>query len=329
MPILVLSEPELRQCVRLDLEVVGAVARAFTSLAEGRATLPPVVTVEIPDVGGEVDVKTAYLAGEPFFAVKIASGFFRNAQLGLPTGSGLMVLISAQTGFPQAVLLDNGYLTNVRTGAAGALAARYLAPADVETAGVIGSGTQARYQIQALRIVRNFKRLLVYGVIPDEVERYLVEMQQVLDAEVIKATSAEEVVRHSHVVVTTTPAREPYVQAAWLHPGMHLTCMGSDAGHKQEVHADVIGRADRLVCDLAAQCLRLGELHHALERGVIAADADIIELGELTAGKRSGRQSEDEITICDLTGVGVQDTAIAMLAYRRAVEHGLGTSFGV
>jgi ectoine utilization protein EutC len=328
LPIVILSEVELRQCVLLDTEVVEAVGRAFSSLALGQATLPPVMTVEIPDCGGEVDVKTAYLAGEESFAIKIASGFVGNARLGLPTGSGLMVLISAQTGFPQALLLDNGYLTNVRTGAAGALAAQYLAPARVRTAGVIGSGTQARYQVQGLRLVRHFEQLLVYGVVPDEVERYVGEMREALAVEVTRAASAEEVVRHSDVVITTTPSRQPYVRKDWLHQGLHMTCMGSDVSHKQELYANVIGRADRLVCDLKAQCFQLGELHHALKQGVLSADADIIELGELTTGKRLGRQSEDEITICDLTGVGVQDTAIALLAYRRAIEGGLGTPFG-
>jgi len=129
--------------------------------------------------------------------------------------------------------------------------------------------------------------------------------------------------------VTTTPSREPYLKAEWLHPGLHITCMGSDAEHKQELYADVFGHADRLVCDRKSQCFRLGELHHALEAGVISEQSQIAELGELTSGRISGRQRDDEITICDLTGVGVQDTAIALLAYERALGKGLGIGIEV
>jgi ornithine cyclodeaminase len=139
----------------------------------------------------------------------------------------------------------------------------------------------------------------------------------------------EEVFRQSQFVVTTTPVREPYAKAAWLHPGMHITAMGSDGEHKQELFADVFGKADRIACDSKSQCFRLGELHHALKEGILSEDSDITEIGELTAGSKTGRQNDQEITICDLTGVGVQDTTIAVLVYKKAISRGLGTSFEV
>jgi ornithine cyclodeaminase len=231
----------------------------------------------------------------------------------------MMVLMSARTGFLEAVLLDNGYLTDLRTGIAGAIAAKYLAPGQITTAGVIGSGVQARYQIRGLRQVRDFQHLMVYGIIPDEVERYASEMVQELDVEVEIADSPEEVFRQAQFVATTTPTREPYVKAAWLHPGMHITAMGSD----------VLGKVDQIVCDLKSQCFRLGELHHALKKGILSEDSEITELGELTSGSKTGRQNDQEITICDLTGVGVQDTTIAVLTYQKAISRGLGTSFEV
>jgi ectoine utilization protein EutC len=329
MEITILTEAEIRDCVALDHKAISAVAEGFTRLAAGEATLPPILRVDIPEHKGEVDVKTAYVHGLDSFAIKIASGFFDNYRLGLPTGSGMMVVMSAKTGRPEAVLLDNGYLTDVRTGAAGALAARHLARKEIETAGVIGSGMQARYQMVALRQVRDFERLIVYGIIPEQVERYAVEMGPALGVEVIQAENAETVVRNSDVVVTCTPSREPYLKAEWLHPGLHITAMGSDSEEKQELHADALGRADRLVCDRKSQCFRLGELHHGLEEGVISRDDDIAELGELTSGRKPGRRSDEEITICDLTGVGVQDTAIALLAYRKAMEKGMGLSIQV
>jgi len=312
----------------MDEDAIAAVAEGFSRLTEGRATVPPILRVDIPEHNGEVDVKTAYIHGLDSFAIKIAAGFFDNRDYGLPTGSGMMVVVSAKTGFPQAILLDNGYLTDVRTGIAGAIAARHLANKHIETAGVIGAGIQARYQIRGLKLVRDFKRLMIYSIIPEEVDVYVDEMAKELGIEVVKASNYQEVVRQSDVVITATPAREPFLKAEWVHPGLHITCMGSDSEHKQEVQVDVFNRADRVVCDRKSQCFRLGELHHALEAGVISEQDEIIELGELTSGRKPGRQNDDEVTICDLTGVGVQDTAIAMLAYRRAIDKGLGISYG-
>jgi ornithine cyclodeaminase len=324
MPIVILTEDEIQSCVSLDQEAISVVADGFTSLAAGEVTVPPIVRVDVPEHQGEVDIKTAHVRGLDSFAIKIASGFFENYRLGLPTGSGMMVLVSARTGRPEAVLLDNGYLTDVRTGAAGALAARYLAGERVKTAGVIGSGTQARYQMVALKQVRDFQRLMVYGIVPDQVEQYAAEMASLLDVQVVKAEDVETVVRNSQVVVTCTPAKEPYLQAEWLHPGLHITAMGTDSEDKQELYADALGRADLLVCDRKSQSFRLGEFHNGLEAGVISRDDPIVELGDLTSGREPGRRSDEEITICDLTGVGVQDTAIARLAYRKAMEKDLG-----
>ena len=328
MAVTILTEPELRECVGMDEDSIAAVSEGFTRLAQGKATVPPILRVDVTENQGEVDVKTAYVHGLDSFAIKIASGFFNNRELGLPTGSGLMMLISTKTGFPQALLLDNGYLTDVRTGIAGAIAARHLAPEEVETAGVIGAGMQARYQMRGLKLARDFKKLLVFSVIPEEVDSYVEEMSAELGVDVEAAVDYEQVVKRSQVVVTTTPAKDPYVRAEWLHPGLHITCMGSDSEHKQELQADVFGNVDRIVCDRKSQCFRLGELHHALETGVISEDIDITELGEITAGIKPGRESDDEVTVCDLTGVGVQDTAIARLAYSRAMDKDLGTPFG-
>jgi ectoine utilization protein EutC len=324
VPIVILAEDEIKSCVDLDQEAISVVADGFASLAAGQATLPPIVRVDVPEHEGEVDIKTAYVRGFDSFAIKIAAGFFGNYRLGLPTGSGMMVLVSARTGRPEAVLLDNGYLTDVRTGAAGALAALHLAPKKVETAGVIGSGMQARYQMVALKQVRDFQRLMVYGVVPDQVEQYAAEMASVLDVRVARAEDVETVVRNSEVVVTCTPAKEPYLKAEWLHPGLHITAMGTDSEDKQELYADALGRADLLVCDRKSQSFRLGEFHNGLKAGVLSQDDPIVELGDLILGREPGRNSENEITICDLTGVGVQDTAIALLAYRKAMEKNLG-----
>jgi len=324
MNIRIVTEKELRRCVEMDNESLKAIEKCFVSLSKGEATVPPIMRIPVPERTGEVDVKSAHIHGLKNFAVKIASGFYENLQRGLPSSCGLIVILSAETGFVQSILLDNGYLTDVRTGLAGAIAAKYLAKDSIETAGVIGSGAQARYQMRALKLVRDYRRLLVYGIVPEEVDRYISDMSSVLSVEIFRAKSAEEVVRNGDVVVTATPSRTAYLRPEWLHPGLHITAMGTDGEDKQELFPEVLGRADRLACDSKSQCLRLGELHHGIEAGVISHDSPLTELGEIIAGNKSGRESDEQITVCDLTGVGVQDTAIALLALKKAAEGELG-----
>jgi ectoine utilization protein EutC len=321
---IIFTEPELKQYVQLNLEAISIIEEAFTKLANNEVTMPPIMRVDIHDQNGEVDVKTAYIKGKDMFAIKVSSGFFNNYKLGLPSGNGLMMLISTKTGIPQAILLDNGYLTDVRTAAAGAIAAKYLSRENIETVGVIGAGGQARFQLRALKLVRNFKKVLVYSRSTDRVKKYAEDMSTELGIEVEVADSAEMVVRNSDTVITTTPAKEPIIKAEWLHPGLHITAMGSDAEHKQELEAEVLVRADKLVCDTKAQCARLGELHHALDRSLLTIDSFIIELGQLTSKELIGRENDEQITVCDLTGTGVQDTAIALFAYNEMKKRNLG-----
>ncbi|HEY3380580.1 MAG TPA: hypothetical protein VGK32_02370 [Vicinamibacterales bacterium] len=337
-PIVVLTEREIRSLVALDVEALAAVEDAFTRLAGGLADVPPIVGLFVPSRRGEVDVKAAYIHGLPSLAIKIASGFFDNTLWGLPNSSGLMVVVSTLTGFPEAVLLDNGYLTDVRTGLAGAIAARHLAPREVRTVGVVGAGAQGRYQVRALRLVRTFDRVLVYDQSPAAVDAYVRELPALLEADAaatggrvsvtVGPADPELLVRESQVVVTCTPSRQPVVKAEWLHPGLHITAMGADIPEKQELESGVLARATRLACDLKTQCFARGEFYHALQSRAIDQTADVRELGDMTSGRRAGREREDDITVCALTGVGVQDTAIALLAYGRAVARGLGTRFG-
>ena len=329
MAIAIVDESQLRGLVHLDREALEAVAAGFTALATTDVALPPIMRIDVHDRGGEVDVKSAYIPGADRFAIKIAGGFWDNpTKFGLPSGSGQMIVLSATTGRCEAVLLDNGYLTDVRTALAGALAARHLARQSIDTVGQIGAGAQGRYQMQALQLVRQYRRLLVYDLDETRLDAYVEEMPAILNVEVIKAGSAEEVVRESDLVTTSTPSQQPFVRAEWLHPGQHLTAMGSDAEHKQELFPQVVARADLVVCDRKSQVFRLGELHHALDAGLIGEDGDVHELGELTAGRHPGRQNDDHISLADLTGVGVQDVAISLFALQRAEDQGVGLQVG-
>ena len=324
MAVLVLNEADLRECVGFDPESLQSVEHAFTWLAEGAVEMPPVMHIEVADHNGDFDIKSAYVRGVDSLAVKVASGFFDNPKLGLPSGGAMVVVLSAVTGFCEAILLDNAYLTDLRTGLAGAVAARHLAPAAVRTVGVVGCGAQARYQVKALKLVRDFDSLLVFGRTADAVQRYAAEMRDALGLSVRVADGVEQVVRESELVVTTTPSRAPLVRAEWLHPGLHITAMGSDVPGKQELEAVVLERCDLLVCDRISQCVEMGELQHSPGRVERADVPAVVELGQITSGRVAGRSGEEQISVCDLTGTGVQDTAIANLALRAATERGVG-----
>lgn len=306
----IVTEPELRAAVALDLTTVDVIERAFAALATGGVVMPPILSMDLPEANGEVDVKTAYIPGFEGFAIKVSPGFFDNPKLGLPSLNGLMILFSAKTGLVQAVFLDNGYLTDIRTAAAGAVAARHLAPERVQTAGVIGTGVQARLQMRAAHLVRPFSRVLVHGRDADKSAACAEDLSRALGIPAEVAPEAGEMVARCQLVVTTTPARKPVLMADWLHPGLHVTAMGSDQAGKTEIEPKALVRADAYVCDRVSQCETSGELEAALASGVWTGGPPA-ELGEVIAGKRAGRQAPEDITIADLTGTGAQDTAIA------------------
>jgi ornithine cyclodeaminase len=321
--VLLLNEQQIRDCVPLDSRALAAIEKAFVSLARGEAVVPSPLEFHLPDRNGEVHVKSAYVRGLPSYALKVASGFYGNAAQGLPNSSGLVVVLSSETGFPQALLLDNGYLTDVRTALAGAIAAKYLAKKNIETVGVVGAGIQARFQVQALALVRRFRQVLVYGRNAEAAAKYATEMSTAVELEVTAAPNISELLRRSDIVVTTTPSRKPLIEARDLHPGLHITAMGSDLPGKQELDPAVLARADRLVCDQVAQCAKAGELQHALSAKVVEP-GKAVELGAVISGEQPGRQNDDQITVCDLTGIGVQDTAIGLFAYEQARARKLG-----
>jgi ectoine utilization protein EutC len=306
----IVTEAELREIVRLDLTVIDVIERAFAALAEGGVVMPPILSMDLPQANGEVDVKTAWIPGFDGFAIKVSPGFFDNPKIGLPSLNGLMILFSARTGLVEALYLDNGYLTELRTAAAGAVAARHVAPERVETAGVIGTGVQARLQMQAAHLVRPFSRLLVHGRDMDKARACAADLAQALGIEAAAVDDPAQVVAESQLVVTTTPARAPVLHADWLHPGLHVTAMGSDQDGKNEIDPAALARADAYICDRVSQCEKQGELRAALAAGVWDRGTPP-ELGAVILGRKPGRRRAEDITICDLTGAGVQDTAIA------------------
>ncbi|MBB3647688.1 ornithine cyclodeaminase [Rhizobium sp. BK619] len=324
---IILTEAELRKVIGLDLDAVGCIEEAFAALATKAVAMPPILRLDIPDYRGEVDVKTAYIPGIEGFAIKISPGFFDNPKIGLPSTNGMMVLLSSRTGLVQALLLDNGYLTDIRTAAAGAVAAKYLSRENASVAAIFGAGMQARLQLEALTLVRPIREARIWARDAAKAESAAAELAARLGFPVTAILDPRRAISGADIVVTTTPSEAPIIQTGWLEPGQHLTAMGSDAEHKNEIDPAIIARADLYVADSLKQTRRLGELHHAIDAGLVEADAVFAELGQIVAGRMPARTSSDQITIADLTGTGIQDTAIATLAFARANAAKAGTTF--
>ena len=318
-----LFESEIRALIG-PKDALDAVREAFVKLARGQALLPGVLGLDIRETRTEAHIKGAFLLGTPYFTVKAASGSYDNPTRGLPVSGGLVMVFDATTGLPRAILFDNGYLTDLRTGAAGALAADLLAKKEVDRVGIIGVGTQARYQLAALLGVRRLATVLAYGRSTAKAAAFAREVESRHGVRVTVAPTMEKAVRGSDIVITVTPATQPLVQADWVQDGTHITAVGADEAEKQELDVRVLQKADKVVADRLEQCLRLGEIHHAVEAGVFSKEDVYAELGEIAAGMKPGRESDDEITVADLTGVGIQDAAVANRVVDEALRRGLG-----
>lgn len=321
---LLLTEQEIRDSVDMAV-AVDAVEGAFAALARDQVTQPPPIGLDIPDIDAEVHVKGAHIHGSDHFVFKLVSGFYQNPQQGLPMASGLVLAFDANHGQPAALLFDNGYLSDLRTGAAGAVVARYLAPQEIRRVAVIGAGEQARMQLRALAEVRAIPAVSIWNRSPERARQCAADMTDELDLAVEVVERIEDAVRGANLVITVTPAREPLVRAEWIGPGTHITAVGSDGPDKQELDVEVLHRADLVVADRLSQCIELGEIHHAVDAGRVQADA-CVELGDIVIGRTAGRETDDQITVADLTGVGVQDAAIASATLLAASGTGLGTT---
>lgn len=323
MPVVrVLTESDLRAAVGMGEEELGAIEAVYPLISGGLGSMPPIMRIDVPENNGEIDIKSAYLPGYSGIAVKVSAGFFDNPKKGLPSLGGLMLVFDSETGVPQSALFDNGYLTDLRTALAGAVAAKHLARADAKVAAVFGAGVQAGLQMRALALVRPLEKVKVWARRPEQAASLAEDLATTLAAEIQVASSPDQAAAASDILVTATPSTEPLVTKEMMHPGLHVTAVGSDAETKQEISADAIEASDRFVCDSIAQSTRLGELRSAIAAGF---DPDrAIELGQVISRDANGRTGPDDVTVCDLTGTGAQDTAIASLAVARCADSGAG-----
>lgn len=293
------------------LDLMAEIEAGFVAYSQGRANIPPVGELILEK--GEVHIKYGAITGDTCYVIKIASGFYDNAKLGLASSNGLMLLFSQTTGELLATLLDEGILTDARTAVAGAIAAKYLAPSQIDCIGIVGTGMQARLQLQYLKDVISCKKVMVWGRRQEALERYQSDMSA-LGYEVVTTRDAAEIGAACNLIVTTTIAETPILLNEHIKPGTHITAMGSDNPHKQELDAAILAKADCVIADSIEQCRSRGEIFQALAAKAIVG-SDVKELGNIISDPTKGRTSDTDITIFDSTGVAVQDIQIALAVY--------------
>ncbi|MBI28343.1 MAG: cyclodeaminase [Pelagibacteraceae bacterium] len=317
----ILHYNEIKKIIPLNKSLIPIIEEGFINLSKNKTVTPPIMRLDIEEFYGEADVKAAYIKGLDSFAIKIAVGYFNNPSKGLPSSGGLMVLLNSETGVIKAILLDQGYLTDVRTAIAGAIASKYLSNLDIENVGIIGSGMQAQLQLESLMMVRNPKTVYVWARDQAKADKYIKTMKMKINVNFINSKNIQELCKNCQILITTTPSDKPLIKNDWVKKGTHITAMGSDAEHKNEIDPLIIRNCDSYVPDKQSQTIILGELHHAIKNGLINKDKKFNELGEIINNPTLGRKSNDDITICDLTGTGVQDTAIARHTYNLFISN--------
>lgn len=294
------------------VDLMQEIEKGFVAYSQDESVVPPVGELILKNPPGEVHIKYGYIKDDDYYVIKIASGFYGNANLGLPTSDGLMLLFSQKTGQLVAALIDEGYLTDVRTAVAGAIAAKYLAPSNVKRIGIVGTGVQARLQLEYLEPITNCRDVLIWGRDQTKLNACAEDMAG-RGFNVTPTLDADDILNACNLIVTTTAATTPILNGE-IRPGTHVTAIGSDTHDKQEVAASILQAADLVIADSISQCLERGEIHQALK--VTAIDpANLLELGSIIAGNVPGRTNDEQITIADLTGVAVQDIQISKAVF--------------
>ena len=315
----VLELDEIKRLVDIP-QVIREMETGFVLYSEGQVEVPPVGFLHFEEPPGDVHIKYGFVSGDEYYVLKMASGFYNNADLGLPISDGLLLVFSQKTGELKLILLDKCWLTDVRTAAAGAVAAKHLAPKNIHRVGIVGTGVQAKMQLEMLRDVVDCTSCLVWGRDSTKVQRMIADLRasesvQAWGLQIEAAPALDDLVSQCNLIVTTTSARSPLIRADQVQQGTHITAMGSDDHGKQELEAEVLGKADLVVADSVSQCVDHGECFGAVREGHIAADS-ILELGNVIKNGEIGRTTEDQITVADLTGVAIQDIQIAKMVAR-------------
>jgi ornithine cyclodeaminase len=298
--------------------LIQKIEEGFLAYSRNEVNMPPVCHLSFSEPPGDLHIKCASTAKEDQYVVKIASCFTENSKLNLPSIQGMMLLFNRTSGQPEVLFLDNGYMTHLRTAIAGAICAKFLAPKHPQAIGIIGAGQQARFQLRLLSYVTDCKDVWVWAPNREACEKYRQD-ESLKNFEIHIASSPKEVAERCRLIVTTTPSTKPILFSQDIVEGTHITAVGSDRPGKQELDPGILKRANRIIVDSRKQCFNYGETFYAVHTGMISKDV-VSEIGEVIAGTQSRRMSDSEITVADLTGLGIQDLEIA-LAFRKILDH--------
>ncbi|WP_299130475.1 hypothetical protein [uncultured Winogradskyella sp.] len=294
------------------IDVVAAMEQGFIQYSNGNTVVPPVGELLFEKPKGDVHIKYGYIKADDYYVIKIASGFYDNTKLGISTSQGLMLVFNQKTGEPVAVLLDKGHLTDIRTAAAGALAAKYFAPKHLTAIGIIGTGIQAKLQLQYLQQHTPCKRVWVWGRSEENTQNFVKALEA--DFDITIARTPAELAKNCNLIVTTTPSEIALLKTEDIQKGTHITAVGSDTVHKQELDSKLLKIADIVVTDSLEQSKSRGEIYRAVNANELKVDA-VIELGTALQNTKLQRTNDGQISIVDLTGVAVQDIMIAKAVY--------------
>jgi len=321
---LLISGKEVASMLTIEA-CITAVEAAFRLHAEGRA-LPPKV-MGIHTEGGGFHIKAGILdLSRSWFVAKINANFPANpAQRGLPTIQGIIAIMDGTDGRLLA-LIDSIEITIIRTGAATAVAAKYLALNNAATATICGCGNQGRISLKALMAVRPIKNVYAFDIDEKQAQQFSKDFSASLKIIPVSAGQLSGALKDSQMVITCTPSKQPFIRAGDIMPGTFIAAVGADSEEKQELFPDLLSTS-KIVADLAVQSAGFGELHHAISGGLITKDGIHAELGEIIAGKKPGRESNDEIIVFDSTGTALQDIAAAAIVYEKASAGGPGIKF--
>ncbi|WP_108866191.1 ornithine cyclodeaminase family protein [Aquimarina aquimarini] len=295
-----------------NIDLMTAIEKGFVEYSNGNTVIPPIGELLFDKPEGEVHIKYGYLKEDDFFLIKIASGFYENTKIGIPSSQGMMLLFSQKTGQSEAILLDEGYLTNIRTAIAGALAAKYFAPKKIVAIGIIGTGIQAKLQLEYLQQYTSCKTVWIWGRNIKNVEKLKSELSDKFVIHIAKTPN--EISKHCNIIVTTTASKEPLLLSEDILPGTHITAVGSDTSEKQELQSEILGKADIVIADSISQSKSRGEVYRAIQQGAILPEK-VVELGNAIKNEGLQRSNEQQISVVDLTGVAIQDIMIAKSIY--------------
>ncbi len=324
--VLVLSASDVKKLLSMR-DIITAVEEAFRAYGKGSSKLAPVTDIILEKYDGEQEIKSGYVE-DYCIGTKVITYYKDNrARYGLPTLWGIIVLNDLKDGRPLAIV-DGTYITASRTGAAGAVAAKYLARSNSEKVAVIGAGTQGRFQVSALNEIVSISSVKVYDHHSHNAANYVKEMTSLYSFKIEQAESAEQAVRDADIVITATPSTKPIVLNEWLKAGVHVNAIGADAPGKQELDTAIVARA-KVVVDSLPQCMERGEIQTALKLGLMRKEAIYAELSEIVLGRKPGRVGPEETTLFDSTGIAVQDITTAYTVFQLAKEKEVGATVNI